>query len=301
MKKFVIILVLIALTGCQKQATQNPEGNIKITPTNLSIDNTDETDTKNSKIPEVVRSHFKQGNYFLTRSDYSNAIRKFLVVIKMKPDFAQAYYNLGVAYYETSRTEQAIEEWNKTLKIDPEYTKAYLSLGYAYEQLSNNTQAVEFYDKYLQLKPDDPNAKKIMTKINLLRGQVKGEGIIGRVIITEKIDPEKKLAIKPKDIFSDTISVVYTTAEVGDAPKNTSIKASWYYQGLKNEDILVNSKEKIITGPQNMVFEIKKPENKPWPAGRYEIRLYVNGKENLSVPFTILKEEAKPDAPGQNP
>ena len=103
------------------------------------------------------------------------------------------------------------------------------------------------------------------------------------------------------DIFTNTKDIIYATAEIGDAPKNTNIKASWFYLGIKGEEIPVNSQEKIITGPQNMIFAIRKPSKGPWPTGRYEMRLFVNGKENLSVPFTILKDDTKPDAKRQNP
>ena len=299
MKKSLLILLLLFLTGCQEQKapliTTDKEEQI-----NESIPVNEDLEGNNtSNIPSHIKAHFKQGNFFLSKGDYHNAIRKFLLTTKLKPDFIQAHYNLGVAYYDTKQTEQALEEWSKTITLDPEYSKAYLSMAYAYEQLDNNIQAVQYYDKYLQLKPDDPKVKMINQKINLLRGQVVGTGIVGRVLMAASINKETNLANKPKDIFTDNTRVIYTTAEIGEAPKNTNIRATWYYLGIKNEEIEVNTKEKIVTGPQNMVFEIHKPANKNWPTGRYEIRLYVNGKENLSMPFTILKGEDKQDAQGK--
>ncbi|MEW5818870.1 MAG: tetratricopeptide repeat protein [Cyanobacteriota bacterium] len=302
MKKIIFyILIILVITGCAKsEQVQQTNEMLDANSINSSIDIASEK-PENAKMPEHIRAHFKQGNFFLSKADYLNAIRKYNLVIKLKPDFAQAHYNLGVAYFETKSVEQAIEEWNRTIKLDPEYAKAYLSLAYAYEKLSNNAQAVEYYDKYLQLNPEDPKAKKINDRINLLRGQVVGEGIVGKILVVETIDPETKAPGKSKDIFTDNASIIYATAEIGDAPKNTSIKVAWYYLGIKNEEILVNSKEKIITGPQNMVFEISKPKEKPWPTGRYEIRLYVNGKENVSIPYTVLKGEQDINAKGQNP
>lgn len=288
-RKTILIAFILLITGCQQPEKTQPE---------ISVAETVETknEVQTNKLPKEVQIQFKQGNYFLTKSDYVNAIRKFQFVINRKPKFAQAHYNLGVAYFETKRPEEAIKEWQLTLQYDSDYTKAYLSLGYAYEQLANNTQAVEYYDKYLQLNPDDPNSKVIIEKINTLRGQNVGQGIIGRVVISDDVNPETYQTDHPKDIFTNTKDIIYATAEIGDAPKNTNIKAAWYYLGIKGEEVLVNSKEKILTGPQNMIFAIRKPSKGPWPTGRYEIRLYVNGKENLSVPFTILKEEKKLDA-----
>lgn len=299
MKKLLIIIGLMTLIGCQQNSSQQ-EFKVKNTVDEAPITNQSNLEPETKNIPEVVRAHFKQGTYFLTKNDYQNAIRKLQLTVKLKPDFVQAHYNLGVAYFETQQAGLAIEEWNTAINLDPDYAKAYLSLGFAYEQLSDTDKAVENYDKYLQLKPDDSNAKVISQKITTLRGQIVGQGLIGRIAITDKVNPETFEPIEAKDIFTDTLPVIYTTAEVGDAPENTKVKVVWYYLGLKGEDILVNSAEKVITGPQNMLFELNKPTNKPWPTGRYEIRIFLNGKENLSVPFTILKEEKKPNATGKN-
>lgn len=295
MKYLLIISLFIFLTGCNNTASKTNSSindvNQASKPVNSTIDKPND-----GSIPEHIMAHFKQGNYFLSKSDYTNAIRKFQLATKLKPDFTQAYYNLGVCYFDTNRPEEAIKEWHTVIKLDKDYYKAYLSLGYAYESLGNNIQAVEFYDKYIQLKPDDPNAKKIDAKINTLRGEVTGTGIIGKVVMADNVNPETFQSEHSNDIFDSQTPLIFTTAEVGDAPKNTSIKAAWYYLGLKDEELEVNSEEKIITGPNNLVFTIQKPANAPWPAGRYEIRIYVNGKENLSVPFTILKEDSNKDA-----
>ncbi|MGD9582011.1 MAG: tetratricopeptide repeat protein, partial [Vampirovibrionia bacterium] len=211
-KKIFVVGLLILLSGCQQAVKTPPELHKED-----SIQVNEEV--KDANLSKDDQIQFKQGNYFLTKGDYVNAIRKFLYVIKGNPKFAQAHYNLGVAYFETNRPEEAVKEWQDTLKYDPDYTKAYLSLGYAYEQLSNNTQAVEYYDKYIQLKPDDPNVKVILDKINKLRGLTVGQGIIGRVVIADDVNPETYQTDHPKDVFSDDKDIIYTTAEIGDAPK----------------------------------------------------------------------------------
>lgn len=288
-KNFLLISILLITTGCNNNQSFNTPERIDLS----TIETNNQSSQKNNDdIPEHIKAHFKQGNYFLAKSDYTNAIRKFQLAIKLKPKFTQAHYNLGVCYFDTNRTEEAIKEWKTVLKQDSDYYKAYLSLGYAYEKLRNKTQAVEFYDKYLQLKPDDPNAKKINEKINLLRGQVTGTGIIGKVVMAEKVNPETFQAEGIKDIFDNKTPLIFTTAEIGDAPQNTSIKATWYYLGLKDQELEVNSDEKIVTGPNNLVFTIQRPKKELWPTGRYEVRIFVNGKENLSIPFTILKEDS---------
>jgi tetratricopeptide (TPR) repeat protein len=296
MKKALLLFLLILVTGCT-QTSQNETVSIKQTS---DEEVTQEQADPIKKIPEHIVGHFKQGNYFLTHADYPNAIRKFKLATKLKPDFVQAHFNLGVAYLESNQIGQAIDEWITTITLDPDYAKAYLSLGYAYEKLSNNEKAVENYDKYLQLNPSDPKAQAISDKINNLRVNIFGEGIVGKITMTEKINSKTFEPTAAKNIFTDNIEVIYTTAEIGDAPQNTKIKAVWYYLGLKGEDILVNSDEKVITGPQQMVFAVRKPAQKPWPTGRYELRLYVDGKENLVVPYTIVKGGKPSDAEGQN-
>lgn len=288
-KSLTILLLIFLAASCSNKADQVVnQGQKPASPQPQQA-----TIEKGTDIPPNIKAHFKQGTYLLRKTDYENAIRKFKLAIQLKPNFVQAHYNLGLAYFESNRIGLAIEEWKKTIELDPNYHRAYMSLGYAYEKLSNNDKAVENYEKFLKLKPDDPLAKTIGEKINKLRDNISGQGIVGKIVITEKVSAKTFEPIESKNIFNDETPAIYTTADIGDAPPDTRIKAVWYYLGLKGEEILVNSKEKVITGPQKMVFQINRPYKNKWPLGRYEIRIFVDGKENLSVPFTILKGDKK--------
>lgn len=288
-KSITFLVIILVVASCSNKPVQIGD-NVEKTPTTTSSELQAE---KNQEIPSHTKAHFKQGTYFLRKGDYENAIRKLQLAIKQKPDFIQAHYNLGLAYFDTDRMGLAIDEWKKTLELDPDYARTYLSLGYAYEKLSNNDKAVENYEKFLQFSPEDPKAKKIGKKIDSLRNNISGQGIIGRIVITNKVSAKTFEPVESKNIFNDNEPAIFTTADIGDAPKETKIKAVWYYLGLKGEEILVNSKEKVVTGPQKMVFQINRPAKNLWPLGRYELRIYVDGKENLSVPYTILKGDKK--------
>ena len=42
--------------------------------------------------------------YYLSKHDYGGAIEDYAVVIKFKPEFADAYVNRGLAYRDTRQT-----------------------------------------------------------------------------------------------------------------------------------------------------------------------------------------------------
>jgi hypothetical protein len=48
----------------------------------------------------------------------AGAVSDFEEAIRIKPDYAEAYYNRGVAFYQAGRSDQACEDWNKALQMN---------------------------------------------------------------------------------------------------------------------------------------------------------------------------------------
>ena len=85
---------------------------------------------------------------------YDAAMDSYRVAIKIKPDFAEAYYNMGIALNNNNQPDAAIDSYKKALKIQPDYAEVYNNIGVI---LSNNDEmeaAIASYMQALKFKPD---------------------------------------------------------------------------------------------------------------------------------------------------
>ncbi|MEE8223247.1 MAG: tetratricopeptide repeat protein, partial [Alphaproteobacteria bacterium] len=55
---------------------------------------------------------------------YDRAIAEYDQAIKLKPDYAKAYYNRGVAYMSKGLYDRAIEDYDTAIRLRPDYAKA---------------------------------------------------------------------------------------------------------------------------------------------------------------------------------
>ncbi|MGB3088148.1 MAG: tetratricopeptide repeat-containing serine protease family protein [Phycisphaerae bacterium] len=91
--------------------------------------------------------HSALGNHELAVEAYQAAIR-------LKPDFAGAYYCLGASYAEMGRWAEAVEAYKTSIRLKPDDAKAYSNLGSAYIQMRRPAEAVAAFKTAIRLKPD---------------------------------------------------------------------------------------------------------------------------------------------------
>ena len=97
--------------------------------------------------------------YYLTVVDaYKEAAEAFKEAIKIKPDYADAYYNLGSCYEKTGRIKEAVKSYKQAIKIKPDFVDAFFSAGVAYGKLGMYKNSAEFFEQALKLEPDSADA-----------------------------------------------------------------------------------------------------------------------------------------------
>lgn len=107
--------------------------------------------------PNYAEAYHNRGVTHLKQGEYTQALADFKSALKLKPNYADAYYGRGLAYSSLGKYSQAINDYNKTLKLKPKYADVYHSRGRAYSKQGNYPQAITDYTKALKLKPDDAN------------------------------------------------------------------------------------------------------------------------------------------------
>lgn len=98
---------------------------------------------------------FKQGCEYYDEEKFEDAIRFFKEAIRIKPDYAEAYFNLGLTYRREGYQDEAITAFKAAIKIKPDYEIAYFLLGGVYAEKGNGEEAKNALKNAIRLKEDD--------------------------------------------------------------------------------------------------------------------------------------------------
>ncbi|MDR2152435.1 MAG: tetratricopeptide repeat protein, partial [Helicobacteraceae bacterium] len=83
--------------------------------------------------------------------DRKQAIADYTQVIKLVPNYANAYVNRGLAYADLGDRKQAIADYTEAIKIDPNYADVYNNRGGTYDDLGDYKSATEEARKACEL------------------------------------------------------------------------------------------------------------------------------------------------------
>ncbi len=98
------------------------------------------------------------------------------------------------------------------------------------------------------------------------------------------INAETRAPTAVASTFPSDAPAIYATAKVSNAPDDTKVKATFHY--LEGGDRQIAADEIETGGTRAVAFTLSPPVN-GWPAGQYETRFYLNGKEVLRQPFNV--------------
>ena len=97
-------------------------------------------------------TEFDKGEGFSEREDWDTAIACYTEAIRLKPDFADAYYNRGGVHWENGENDKAIKDYSEAIRLKPDYAMAYNNRGIEYHKKGENDQAIKDYAKFYALK-----------------------------------------------------------------------------------------------------------------------------------------------------
>ena len=106
---------------------------------------------------------------------------------------------------------------------------------------------------------------------------------VGTITLGNAIGTSKKVT-QASDSFGkkDTIYASVDTAGAGTA----TLKAKWTYRKSGKEAVVKEDTQTITpTGPASSEFHISKPDG--WPAGDYQVEIFVDDKSARSKTFTV--------------
>ncbi|MDI6830130.1 MAG: tetratricopeptide repeat protein [Actinomycetota bacterium] len=96
---------------------------------------------------------------------YNRAIRDFNQVIRMKPGWAEAYYERGVCYALLNAWPDAVDSWDRALILDRDLYPAYLARGLGRMKKGDIAGAAEDFAEVLRIQPDEPEATRFLLEL----------------------------------------------------------------------------------------------------------------------------------------
>ena len=83
--------------------------------------------------PELAEELRKQGNEFMEKGDFPNAVKTYTEGLKRDPNSKALYANRSLAYIKLMDFPHAMKDAEKCLQIDPTFVKAYIRKATCYQ------------------------------------------------------------------------------------------------------------------------------------------------------------------------
>lgn len=122
---------------------------------------------------------------------------------------------------------------------------------------------------------------------------------LSEATMAASVDETTHQPIDKTDTFSADTPVIFASAKLSNAPPGTEVTADWIYVSgevadLENYTIMTLADK--YDGTQYLYFSVTKTEA-GWPAGDYKVVLSIDGKEQASIPFTVIPEASATTIP----
>lgn len=124
-------------------------------------------------VHQTANEHYKIGNDFMNKGDYTNAIQEFEKAIKVDPNFIYAYDHLAISYRRQEKYKEAIEYYLKSLEIFPEGDVALLNIAVAYSFLEDYDNSLKYYNSLKFLYEYNPEGYFGVGKILFIQSDYK--------------------------------------------------------------------------------------------------------------------------------
>ena len=167
--KLKIFLSTLALATALSSACSNA---MDAEPTSTSIKTLgpSATPTAEIKLPDPLFQYTRAVN-LLKAAHYKEAIPEFGIVLRILPNFAQAYHGRGLAYYNNEQENLALNDFNKAIELKPDYAQAYRNRGILYMNAGNFSNGTYDLEKAIDLYEASGNTEESENIRELLPGK----------------------------------------------------------------------------------------------------------------------------------
>jgi AAA+ superfamily predicted ATPase len=196
---------------------------------------------------DQAKEHWKSGNSLFQEGKYADAIKEYEEAIKIKRDYADAYFNKALAERVMDNIFEAREDLEKVIELQPNSHDAPYIMGDIAEGRGDIIGARYWYERSLSNNPKFEDAKKKLEEIDmkLHSGSVGGSGIPPAGKMEQHIEIGKGAASKTED---------------KDVVEEGQIKSVRLYKPKNTFDMVVGEQKVKEYLYDNVVLAVKKPE-----------------------------------------
>ncbi len=122
------------------------------------------------KSPDSAFVHRALGSALFNRGSIDEALKEFLLAVKLGPNNAETHMCLGAAYSRKGMLDKAVEHYSSALLLNPFNWEADYGLGVTYINMGRLDEGIEQLETSLRLKPDFADAHKDICVAYMLKG-----------------------------------------------------------------------------------------------------------------------------------
>ena len=101
--------------------------------------------------------------------EYELALMIYQKLIENSKGFLKAYEHKSTLLMKLNRYKEAVKILGHLIKLNPDYYNAYAGIGVCFEKLGKLSDAQRYYRKFLQLKPFCEKAEFIKSRLNKIK------------------------------------------------------------------------------------------------------------------------------------
>jgi tetratricopeptide (TPR) repeat protein len=101
----------------------------------------------------AVNILMKKGIAAMNRQDYRKALEIFDQMVKIAPDYAEAWNKRATVHYLMSQFEESLADINKTLELEPRHFGALAGRGLVYAGMHDLPRALKAFEDALAVNP----------------------------------------------------------------------------------------------------------------------------------------------------
>ena len=109
-----------------------------------------------------LSDQFNQAVALQQAGKLTEAAEKYRIILKRKPDYAEAQANLGVVLGRLGQNEEAVAAYETALKLAPQFVQIWLNLGILYYRTNEFEKAINAFDKFLAVQPQHLQARQLL-------------------------------------------------------------------------------------------------------------------------------------------
>lgn len=138
---------------------------------------------------------FNLANIYYELKQFKLAMANYQLVIKVAPDFFDAYINLGRLFKESGKTNEAIQCYQTVLHLQPHHSLAYHNLALIAQEQGQLNEALKYFNQALEMDPNQALVRLHLGDLYHQMGQFKQAELYYQEVVKREPSPSMYLKL----------------------------------------------------------------------------------------------------------